>query len=176
MPFIPSPLRLPAALSAALVLGLGAQLAMPAPQEAGDIRPSLRRTETVPSLPAPLSTFVAIEARPVFSPDRARGGEAGAAVAAEGQLVLAGVGSGPGGGSATLRTPDGALQTIGLGQVARGWRLVLTSADAAVLERDGMRQVLQVGVVPAAPALNAPPTPMSAAPSVPPPFSVHGSR
>lgn len=185
-PFLPSALRVPAALAAALLLGLGVQLALPAPQGAGPLPPAPHRPPALAAPPAPLDTFAAVTARPVFSPDRTAAGEAGAGVAREGQLVLVGVGSGPGGGSATLQTPGSGLQTVAIGQAVQGWRLLLTSADAAVLERDGVRQVLRLGVPagqevlasipPIAGPPPSPPSSASPAPPAPPPFSVHGSR
>lgn len=132
----------PALLCVALFAGLAVQVAWPV----STTFPLSERRAAAPMgspVAAPIPSYVALLAAPLFSPDRRTAGAGvavGGATASDGQRpMLIGVASDRRAGSAILRGADGAAHVLRLGETWRGWRLVAVGARGAAFDGPGGR-------------------------------------
>jgi hypothetical protein len=136
----------PAVACAALAGALALQLALPQrtePDALAGRAPRLPREEAVVAVPEYQQIFQG----PIFAPTRAAAGAQGnvGAEPASGSFEALGVGIGPAGATAVLRTPAGQVVQARPGQVIDGWRVAGVAANRVVLTKAGERATLLVG-------------------------------
>lgn len=144
--------RTPFLLASALVLGLVAQVALPAgapstvdvvQRRSGKLAP-----HPLPMLPIP-ADVAGLGSRSPFAASDAAGASAGADAAPEGAFTLLGFGSDRSGASVVLKTAGGATYSARQGDTVLGWRVAVARAGGALLTREGRTQVLTLGAAPA---------------------------
>lgn len=86
---------------------------------------------------------------PLFAPLDPVPGDMSAGVAGDGPPQLIGIaGRLPDDVEALVRSPEGGTLTLRVGQSAFGWTLISVTADRAMFDRGGTRQVSIIGLAP----------------------------
>jgi hypothetical protein len=138
---------------ATLVLAIGLQLALPrddSASEKGGL--AIRRPRLIAAPRAP--EFALILRAPAFAPDRRPAAAAGRDASDGGLGGYAALGSvaGRGVAAAVLSGPAGSIQTLRLGEVVDGWRLVAVDRVKVIFERNSERRILAIGAAAQQPA------------------------
>lgn len=164
-------LRLLPALLACLVLtGLAAvQIVLPTDELPAAEDGLAPRRPALVDVPAP-QDYPEIVARPLFSPGR-RPAAGDAAASEDESLVVIGIGTTTDSSTALLRTGEGQVRRIRVGDEVNGWTVAMIEPAAVTLTRDGESRRLGLGgaATTSAPADTAPvePAAETAAPDAP---------
>jgi hypothetical protein len=130
-----------------LLAALGLQAVMPSEtpmSEGAGLAPRRVRPVSLPAAP----DYPGIQAAPLFAPDRRPGEPAPTGPAAEGSLdsyAVLGVAVGGGRATALVSGPGAPNQSMRLGDLVNGWRLVAIGPAKATFEKNGAQRSLTVG-------------------------------